>query len=120
MRIPIILALSAVLTGCENVQTPSAPVTPAAESTVGQADPTGPLKEFSLTGEIVSIDPTAKAAVIKHQNIEGLMPAMTMTFPVPEDAELQKIKPGDMITATVYQRPSDARYWVGNIQLQTP
>ena len=121
MRIFIILTLSAaLLTGCQSLQAPSTPVAPAAESTVGQADPTGPLKEFTLTGEIVSIDQNAKAAVIKHQNIEGLMPAMTMKFPVPQDAELQKIKAGDMITATVYQRPSDKVYWVGNIVLQAP
>ncbi len=61
------------------------------------------------------MDKEKKAAVIKHGEIEGDMSAMSMSYPVPEDVDLEKIKPGDKVTATVYDNKAEGKYWVGNI-----
>ena len=110
MRVPIILILILFSVGCQ--ETP-----PRRVSTVGQTDPTGPWKEYQLKGEIISVDAEAKTVTVKHDTIEGFMTAMTMTFPVPDDAERGKVKAGDMVTAQIYQRPSDAQYWISRFEL---
>ena len=103
--------------GCAPAEQP-APATPAFEAApaAGQA-PVAETKEFKLEGEIVSIDAEKKSAVIKHGNIEGYMSAMTMPYPVPEQADLDKIKAGDKVTATVYDNKAEGKYWVGNIEV---
>lgn len=96
-------------------QTPPAPaVAPAA------SEPAGPPKEYQLVGEIISVDAAAKKATIKHEAIQGYMPAMTMSYPIPEQADLDKIKPGDRITATIFDSDADSRYWIANIQVGEP
>jgi Cu/Ag efflux protein CusF len=69
-------------------------------------------------GEIISVDREGKKATIKHEKIEGYMAAMTMSYPIPEQVDLDKIKDGDRITATVYDSEAESRYWVGNIEVQ--
>ena len=102
------------LVGCQNqTQTP-----PQAQPVVSA--PAAAPKEFQMEGEIISVDKEQKKATIKHGAIEGYMSAMTMAYPIPEQADLDKIKPGDHITATVYDSEADAKYWVGNIQVGAP
>jgi protein SCO1 len=112
-----ILVLMSVVWGC----TPSEPPAPAAAPTevapVAEQAPAAETKEYKLEGEIVSVDKEKKAAVIKHGDIEGYMGAMTMPYPVPEEVDLAKIKPGDKVTATVYDNKAEGKYWVGNIEV---
>ena len=102
-----------LLSGCQPQNTSTAPQTPV----ISQA-PSGPPKEYRLVGEIINVDMEGKKATIKHEAIEGYMGAMTMSYPIPEQADLDKIKAGDKITATVFD--SEVRYWVGNIQVGEP
>ena len=108
-----------LLSGCQNQGQPPAPAAPASEPAVSQA-PAAPPKEYKLEGDIISVDKESKKATIKHGAIEGYMAAMTMAYPIPDQADLDKIKAGDHITATVYDSAADARYWVGNIQVGEP
>jgi protein SCO1 len=39
-------------------------------------------RRFPLTGEVVSADPARKIMVVRHDEVVGYMPAMTMDFPV--------------------------------------
>ena len=55
-------------------------------------------KSYPLTGEILSIDAARKILVVKHNNIPGYMPAMTMEFAV-SAADLAAAKPGQHIRA---------------------
>jgi Cu/Ag efflux protein CusF len=75
------------------------------------------IQEYKLDGEIVSVDKDKKSAVIKHEEIQGFMAAMTMSYPIPEQADLDKIKAGDRITATVYDQRAESKMWLGNIQV---
>jgi protein SCO1/2 len=69
--------------------------------------PRGAEKRYSLRGTIVQLKPNEKIAKIKHEKIEGWMDAMTMEFPVPEAAEFQKLKEGEVIEATVVVQDLD-------------
>jgi Copper binding periplasmic protein CusF len=53
------------------------------------------------------------------QDDRGFYEAMTMSYPVPETSDLEKVHPGDHITATVYHDPLNNRFWVGNMQVET-
>lgn len=53
---------------------------------------------YPLTGEVLSVDVTRKVLIVKHEDIPGYMPAMTMEFAVSE-AELAAAKPGQRIRA---------------------
>jgi protein SCO1/2 len=69
--------------------------------------PRGPEKRYALRGTVVQLKPNEKIAKIKHEKIEGWMDAMTMDFPVPEAAEFQKLKEGEIIEATVVVQDLD-------------
>ncbi len=59
-------------------------------------------KGYPLRGEIVSVDAERHVLVVRHDDIPGLMPAMTMEFAVaPGDAAIAK--PGQRIRATLHK-----------------
>jgi Cu/Ag efflux protein CusF len=53
----------------------------------------------ALTGEVVSVKADKHMVVVKHDEIEGVMKAMTMGFAVPENYDLSALKKGDHIKA---------------------
>jgi Cu/Ag efflux protein CusF len=52
-----------------------------------------------LHGEIVSIDAKKRMIVVKHDEIENVMSAMTMGFSVPEKFDLASLHAGEHINA---------------------
>lgn len=75
-----------------------------------------PEVRHQLRGEVVSINRQEKSIRVKHEEIKGWMDAMTMDFPVPDQTELDKLKPGDRITATVLVRDLD--YHLAEIRVE--
>jgi len=65
-------------------------------------------RQYTLQGQIVSINPDRKVATIKHEEIKGFMPAMTMPYTMKDSKVLDGIAPGDLITGTLIVLPSDA------------
>lgn len=61
-------------------------------------------KRYPLTGEILRVEPERKVLVVKHDKIEGYMPAMTMEFLV-SAGDLALAKPGQRIRGELV--PSD-------------
>jgi Cu/Ag efflux protein CusF len=80
----------------------------------GGSNPAEPAKEYSMKGVILRMDAQVRTAVIKHENIEGWMEAMTMEFPIREAREFEKLSVGKRISATVFVRGDE--YWIANIQ----
>src|SRR5215207_8158448 len=74
------LALIALLAGCDRER---------------------PVRQYELRGQILAIDAARKEVLIKHENIKGFMPAMTMPFTVKDDQLLSGREPGDLVTATL-------------------
>lgn len=60
-------------------------------------------KSYTLHGVIQAVKGSEQKVTVKHDKIEGYMGAMTMDYKVADDAVLKKLKPGDEITATLYQ-----------------
>src|SRR5437870_2743277 len=58
-------------------------------------------RRFALSGQIESLEPDHKIVVVKHGDIKGFMPAMTMPYEVRETQALDGLAPGDLITATL-------------------
>jgi Cu/Ag efflux protein CusF len=56
-------------------------------------------KHYALTGEVISVDAAHKMVTIKHGEIPGLMPAMTMGYQVAEPKQLEDLRPGDTVSA---------------------
>ena len=84
-RVPaaILLTMALVTMGCSGAPEPAAVAT------------------FPLTGQIMAVNPETRELTVKHGDIQGLMPAMTMTFPVAGDSGVTEWVPGDLITATL-------------------
>jgi len=65
-------------------------------------------KRYPLTGEVISVDAKRKVLVVQHDEIKGLMPAMTMEFSV-SGSDAAAFKPGQRIRAEVI--PHDKGNW---------
>jgi protein SCO1/2 len=65
-------------------------------------------REYALQGQILSISSDRREANIKHEEIKGLMAAMTMPYKVRDAAEYDGLSPGDLITATLVIVSNDA------------
>jgi protein SCO1/2 len=59
------------------------------------------------------MDPSGHIAKINAQEIKGYMEAMTMEYPIKDQAEFATLHVGDHITATVFVQ--DLNYWLGEI-----
>jgi protein SCO1/2 len=58
-------------------------------------------RAFTLQGQVQSIDAPRKLVVVKHEEIKGFMPAMTMPYEVEDPAVLTQLAPGDLINSTL-------------------
>ena len=58
-------------------------------------------KRYPLTGQVLSVNAERQELTVKHEDIRGFMPAMTMPFKVRSQEEFGRWKPGDVIQATL-------------------
>jgi len=58
-------------------------------------------KRYPLHGQILAVDAAHQQLTIKHEDIPGFMPGMTMSYPVASAALMQDRAPGETITATL-------------------
>jgi protein SCO1/2 len=72
-----------------------------------------PPVEYQMRGEVIKVDPSTQLAIIKGEEIQGWMPAMTMEYPVKNKQEFQKLKAGEQIQAKVIVQGTD--YWLANV-----
>jgi protein SCO1/2 len=66
------------------------------------------MRAYELQGQILAMKPESREVVIKHGDIKGFMPGMTMPFKVNEASLLDGRQPGDLITATLMVGEVDA------------
>ncbi len=58
-------------------------------------------RRYPLHGQILSLDPAHQLVTVKHDDIKGFMPAMTMPYNVRDMNVLEGIAPGDVVDATL-------------------
>jgi Cu/Ag efflux protein CusF len=60
-------------------------------------------KEYAFKGKVEKVDANAKSLTVNGEKVEGWMAAMTMSYKVDKPDVLKTLKPGDQITAKVYE-----------------
>ncbi len=63
---------------------------------------------YTLTGQILVVKPDTNEVLVKHDDIPGFMPAMTMPYVVKDPALIRERAAGDLITATLIVAPEGA------------
>ena len=58
-------------------------------------------RSYQLTGQILVVKPDTNEVLVKHDDIPGFMPAMTMPYVVNDPALIKDRAAGDLITATL-------------------
>ena len=75
---------------------------------LGACGSRSPNRTYAVEGQIIAVTPDRSEATVKHGEIKGLMPAMTMAYKIKEKAELDAVKPGDIVDATLVIIENDA------------
>jgi protein SCO1 len=68
---------------------------------------------YDLKGKVVMVEKEKRLVTISHEDVAGLMPAMTMPFTVPNQADLDFLAPEDQVTATLVVDGSQS--WLENL-----
>ena len=68
-----------------------------------------PPRQFPITGQIIAVHADRRELTIKHGDIEGLMPGMTMTFPVVPPTLIDGRVAGDLVSGTLELGDQGAR-----------
>src|SRR5688572_6290528 len=63
-------------------------------------------RTYQLTGQVLAVRAETNEILVKHDDIPGFMPAMTMTYAVKDAALVKDRTAGDLITATLVVEPS--------------
>jgi protein SCO1 len=72
-----------------------------------------PAREYRVVGQIVSINPRESRLTLRHEDIKGFMPAMTMPYPVKDGKLLEGRKAGELVDATLVVQGADA--WISSL-----
>lgn len=68
---------------------------------------------YDLKGKVVLVEKEKRLVTIAHEDVPGLMPAMTMPFTVPSQADLDFLAPDDQVSATLVVDGSQS--WLENL-----
>ena len=68
---------------------------------------------YQLKGQVLFVRAASREILVKHEDIPGFMPAMSMTYTVKDPAVLDGVAAGDVITATLHV--SDTLGWLSDI-----
>ncbi len=86
--------------------------------------PEAGVTRYPLKGKIEGLDILDRELLVAHEEIPGLMPAMTMPFKMPETTgflarfqgtRLERLKRGDVITATLVMKANQS--WIERVQV---
>src|SRR3954470_23152505 len=67
-------------------------------------------KRYPLKGKVLAVNKAERTATIKHEDIPGYMPGMTMPFKIKNDADLEMLKAGDEVSANLIVTDVDS--WI--------
>ncbi|MSU36258.1 MAG: hypothetical protein EXS36_14410 [Pedosphaera sp.] len=73
---------------------------------------------YPVRGIVRELPADGKKVIIKHEDVPGYMPAMTMPFPVRDPAHLQGVKIGDTVRFRLRVTSTDG--WIDEIHVEPP
>jgi len=66
-------------------------------------------RHYPIQAEVIAVELPKKLIIVKHGDIPGLMPAMTMSYTIAIPKEAESLGPGDKISADLVVSSSKAR-----------
>jgi Cu/Ag efflux protein CusF len=75
-----------------------------------------PAKRYTMHGDVVALNSTDHLATIKHGPIGDWMGAMTMEYPVRDNADWKQLAVGAHIDATVFV--TEGAYYIGEVKIK--
>ena len=60
-----------------------------------------PVRRYELIGQVLAVSPERQEITIKHEDIPGFMPAMTMTYRLATPELMRGREPGELLKATL-------------------
>jgi Cu/Ag efflux protein CusF len=106
-RLILVAFIAAACAGCTREPSPPKPDPTATPTPAGR-------KEFVFRGKVDAVDQARKLLTVSNENVEGWMAPMTMMYKADKDDVYTRVKPGDQITARVYDGIEDMLY---NVQV---
>ena len=91
----VVLAAASAVTGCHRTTNTTATAARASQA-------------YPVRGVVVGTDTSNNEVLLKHDEIAGLMPAMTMPYRLEDPSVLSELHAGDLITATLLADHDDA------------
>lgn len=76
-----------------------------------------PVDRYHLHGLVLATSAAAGEITVKHGDIPGFMPAMTMAYKLKDPKEIQQLKPGDEITADVLVHADSDDYLLDSVTI---
>ncbi len=73
--------------------------------------------KYAVRGVVEQKDMMAREMTLKHEDIPGFMPAMTMTFKVKDHAGMVNVEPGDFVTADLIVTKNGGGSWLENLNI---
>ena len=73
--------------------------------------------QYELRGLVVAKDAAAKEITLKHNDIPGFMPAMTMPYTVRDAKGLSQVEVGDVVSADLFVSNSTDDSWLQNLKI---
>ncbi|HVP50473.1 MAG TPA: SCO family protein [Terriglobales bacterium] len=74
-------------------------------------------KRYNLHGKVLGKNTATNEITVKHDDIPGFMPAMTMSFKIKNQAVVQELQPGDKIAADLVVPSDGSDYWLENVRI---
>jgi protein SCO1/2 len=74
-------------------------------------------REFKLHGQVIQTDTSKKTVVVRHNDIPGFMPGMTMAYKVKDPGLLNGLQSGDAIDANVQVLQDGSDFWLEAIRI---
>jgi len=87
-------------------------------SQTAQQQPDAGVKRYQLTGRVIALDKPNKSLTVDGDEIPGFMSAMQMPYDVKDPSLMDKLSPGDKISAEVVVKGDDS--WLENIKVTQP
>ena len=72
-------------------------------------------RQYSLKGQVMDISMTGEL-IVKHDDIPGFMPAMTMPYKPRDPGVSQQVRAGDLIAATLMVA-TNGNYWIEDVRI---
>jgi protein SCO1/2 len=88
---------------------------PETNTQTTQQQPDASVKHYQLIGRVVAVDKSNKSLTVDGDEIPGFMSAMQMPYDVKDPSLMDKLSPGDKISAEVVVKGDDS--WLENIKV---